>query len=240
MAVDEALMESVRAGAPPALRFYGWIPACLSLGRNQSARGQYDLERLRSHNIDVVRRPTGGRAVLHDAEVTYAVVAQARTFGSARGAYFTISRVLTEGLTNLGVAATLAEGTGRPPVPSSEPCFAQPVDGEVLAMGRKLVGSAQCTVNGVLLQHGSIPLRPGPSAAILFGSSASTVGAGEPAYLQRAVARPVDTERVIDAICAAWEARVAELTPSDLAPSECLRASALLASYNDDRWTWRG
>jgi lipoyl(octanoyl) transferase len=65
MAVDAALMDAVREGTPPVLRFYRWEPACLSLGRNQPARGHYDADALRAEGVDVVRRPTGGRAVLH-------------------------------------------------------------------------------------------------------------------------------------------------------------------------------
>src|SRR4028119_1470164 len=78
MAVDEALAESVRQGGLPVLRLYRWSPRCLSLGRNQPARGRYDTAALAARGIDVVRRPTGGRAVLHDRELAYcAAVPQA-------------------------------------------------------------------------------------------------------------------------------------------------------------------
>jgi lipoyl(octanoyl) transferase len=84
MAVDEALAESVRAGGAPVLRFYRWSPACLSLGRNQPADG-YDRDRIRRRGVEVVRRPTGGRAVLHHRELTYSVaVARARWARRAR------------------------------------------------------------------------------------------------------------------------------------------------------------
>src|SRR5215213_2662474 len=87
MAVDEALAESVRRGGAPVLRVYRWSPPCLSLGRNQPARGRYRLDALAARGIDVVRRPTGGRAVLHDRELTYAAALPEALFGGPRPAY---------------------------------------------------------------------------------------------------------------------------------------------------------
>ncbi|HEX5725859.1 MAG TPA: hypothetical protein VFX98_10370, partial [Longimicrobiaceae bacterium] len=94
MAVDEALAETVREGDPPVLRFYRWEPACLSLGRNQPARGRYDLDALRRRGLDVVRRPTGGRAVLHHRELTYSVAVADGALGTPRQAYAAVNRAL--------------------------------------------------------------------------------------------------------------------------------------------------
>ncbi|HLM68541.1 MAG TPA: hypothetical protein VK358_13475, partial [Longimicrobium sp.] len=86
MAVDEALAQSVRAGEPPVLRVYRWSPPCLSLGRNQPSGG-YDRDEIRRRGLDVVRRPTGGRAVLHHRELTYSVAAAEGVLGGPRQAY---------------------------------------------------------------------------------------------------------------------------------------------------------
>jgi lipoate-protein ligase A len=160
MALDEALAASVRAGAPPVLRLYRWAPACLSLGRHQPARGRYDQAALRERGLDVVRRPTGGRAVLHDRELTYSVAVPDGVLGTPREAYAAVNRALVAGLRLLGVPARLQPTTGRrAPVPSLAPCFQEPVEGEVVAAGRKLVGSAQRRDRGVILQHGSLLLE---------------------------------------------------------------------------------
>ncbi|MFW6206236.1 MAG: lipoate--protein ligase family protein, partial [Gemmatimonadota bacterium] len=103
MAVDAALLESVQAGAPPVLRLYRWSPACLSFGRNQPARGRYDRDLAEDRGIDFVRRPTGGQAVLHDDELTYAVIAPVAVIGKPRTAYAAINRALVAALRELGV-----------------------------------------------------------------------------------------------------------------------------------------
>ena len=122
MAVDEALMESVRGGAPPVLRFYRWQPGCLSLGRNQPAAGVYDRQRIDQLGLDVVRRPTGGRAVLHRRELTYSVVVGEGVLGGLRESYLRINRALAAGLRKLGVAVdVMIESESATPEPSAEP-----------------------------------------------------------------------------------------------------------------------
>ncbi|MBW3629121.1 MAG: hypothetical protein KY464_07465 [Gemmatimonadetes bacterium] len=157
MAFDEALMEAVRGGGPPTVRFYRWAPACLSLGRNQPAAGRYDLAAIAKAGVDVVRRPTGGRAVLHDRELTYSVVMPEGLLGSARAAYAAINAALAAGLRRLGAEVDLQPASAtRAPAPSLAPCFREPAEGEVVAGGRKLIGSAQYSQGGVTLQHGSL------------------------------------------------------------------------------------
>ncbi len=122
MAADEALAASVAGGGPPVLRVYRWSPACLSLGRNQPARGRYDVRALAERGIDVVRRPTGGRAVLHHRELTYAVAAPEALLGGPRRAYAAINAALVAGLRTLGVDATQqpdgpTAGAGSIPLP---------------------------------------------------------------------------------------------------------------------------
>ena len=108
MAIDQALLESVQAGGRPALRFYRWRPACLSFGRNQPARGLCDRAAAARRGVDIVRRPTGGLAVLHDRELTYAVAVPVGTLGTPRETYRALNRALMAGLRELGLEAELA------------------------------------------------------------------------------------------------------------------------------------
>ncbi|MEW5933385.1 MAG: biotin/lipoate A/B protein ligase family protein, partial [Bacillota bacterium] len=115
MAVDEAIMLAhARGEVPPTLRFYGWRPPALSLGYAQKAEREVDLEACRRAGVDVVRRPTGGRAVLHDREVTYSVVISTALFpGSVVETYRRLSAGLVEGLRLLGLQAEVQEGPPR-------------------------------------------------------------------------------------------------------------------------------
>lgn len=154
MAVDHALAETVEPGAA-WLRLYRWLRPTLSLGRNEPAAGAYDFERAERLGIDVVRRPTGGRGVLHDAELTYAVVAPVAAAGRLRAAYAVVHAGLAAGLRSLGADARLAAGVAPGP-PRAGACFEATAGGEVVAGGRKLAGSAQARIGRALLQHGSI------------------------------------------------------------------------------------
>ncbi|HKJ92030.1 MAG TPA: hypothetical protein VJ957_02625, partial [Longimicrobiales bacterium] len=155
MARDQALMEGVRGGAPPTLRLYQWTPGCLSFGRNQPARGLYEPAAAAARGIDIVRRPTGGLAVYHDRELTYAVAAPVAVIGKPRAAYRAINRALASGLRRLGVPVVLVREGGPGGALGSGPCFHEGAPGEVLAEGRKLVGSAQRCESRIILQHGS-------------------------------------------------------------------------------------
>src|SRR5919201_363204 len=164
MAVDEVLLDGVAAGtAPPTLRFYGWKPPCLSLGYFQSF-DVVDAAACRELGIDIVRRPTGGRAILHDRELTYSIALPASVLGHDRGilpSYHRISRALQAGLAELGVATTMAPQSAAPTMQEHGPiCFDRPSAHEILLYGRKLVGSAQVRRSDALLQHGSILIEP--------------------------------------------------------------------------------
>jgi lipoate-protein ligase A len=158
MAVDHALALSVREGEA-VVRFYQWARPTVSFGRNEPALDLYSRERVEEVGVGTVRRPTGGRAVVHDRELTYAVGVPTRTLGGARVTYRAIHAGLRRGLRALGVPANLTGAPrGRSPSPDSGPCFAIPVEGEVAVAGRKLVGSAQVRIGQTLLQHGSVIL----------------------------------------------------------------------------------
>jgi lipoate-protein ligase A len=156
MAIDRALLERARRGEW-WLRLYRWAPHCLSFGRHEPALRRYDRSRIGALGLDVVRRPTGGRAVWHADELTYALVAPDGALGGLQESYREIHRMLLHALHRLGVPAEMAPA-GRAARIDAGACFAGPAGGEILAGGRKLVGSAQLREGGALLQHGSILL----------------------------------------------------------------------------------
>jgi len=166
MATDEAMLEAHAAGETPAtLRVYAWQPAAVSLGKFQRAESSLDLEACRRLGVDVVRRPTGGRAILHTAEeVTFSVVASTamlRTSG-VMDSYRALAGGIVAALAELGLTAQLVERDGRSAKPRAalDPaCFAVKARCDVEVGGPKLVGSAQVQRRGCLLQQNSLPLR---------------------------------------------------------------------------------
>ena len=161
MAVDQASLESVRQGAsPPTLRFYAWSPPCLSLGRSQSLT-DVDFAACRSLGAEIVRRPTGGRGILHTDELTYSVSllqSDPLAAGGVMESYRHLSQGLLAGLRRLGVRAVQALGQDKPAAERTAVCFETPSDYEITVDGRKLVGSAQWRARGAVLQHGTLPL----------------------------------------------------------------------------------
>jgi lipoate-protein ligase A len=162
MAVDEAILEAVAAGqAPPTLRLYAWDPPCLSLGHAQSAE-VVDDEALAAAGWDVVRRATGGRALLHTDEVTYSIAGREATPGLVGGvlpSYRQLSQGLHAGLTRLGLHPDPPARAVRREADRLNPvCFEVPSAYEITVGGKKLIGSAQLRRRGSVLQHGSMPL----------------------------------------------------------------------------------
>jgi lipoate-protein ligase A len=162
MATDEAIWRAVVEGfVPPTLRLYAWQPPCLSLGRHQPV-AEVDREALRRAGYDLVRRPTGGRAILHTDELTYSVSIPL-TDPRVEGGILASCESLSQGLLwavreELGgdVAINRRDGGAS----SQEAvCFETPADFEIVAGGRKLIGSAQMRARGALLQHGTLPLK---------------------------------------------------------------------------------
>lgn len=161
MALDQAIAEACAAGdSPPTLRFYRWHPPAVSLGRHQPSN-EIDLDAVAELGYEVVRRPTGGRAILHTDELTYSVAAAAdepRVGGSLMDAYLRLSNALLAGLQHVGLTADKAAGNVRTGPDVSAACFEVPSAYEITASGRKLIGSAQSRRAGYVLQHGSLPL----------------------------------------------------------------------------------
>lgn len=166
MAVDEAILEaSGRGEVLPTLRLYAWEPACLSLGYAQPV-ADVDRERLAANGWELVRRPTGGRAILHVDELTYSVSGpqtEPRLAGSVLESYRTLSSALLLALQRLGIAVEAlpkaAPLTGPGAASAQNPvCFEAPSNYEITFAGKKLVGSAQARRKEGVLQHGSLPL----------------------------------------------------------------------------------
>jgi lipoate-protein ligase A len=192
MAIDEALLADADRSGAAFLRLYRWDPPCLSLGRNDPTPER--------PGIRTVRRPTGGRAVWHEHEVTYAVAAPIAIFGRLKDAYCAIHERLAAALRALGADVTLAEPPPHPMGRLAErpaDCFATTAGGEILVRGRKLVGSAQVRRREAFLQHGSI---------LLDGPETENATA-----LRHTLGRVVSFEEVTEAIVAAWPAHLAPL-----------------------------
>jgi lipoate-protein ligase A len=165
MAIDAALLEEVEASPDPrtVVRFYRWRRPTVSLGRNQRVDTAVDEAFCADHGVDIVHRPTGGRAVLHDDELTYAVASNDSThFGDTIYAnYKSVSEALCAAFNRVGVPAILAPETKKlAPHPSGNdlPCFISPSRYELTVQGRKIVGSAQRRLRRSFLQHGSMPI----------------------------------------------------------------------------------
>ena len=165
MAIDAALLEQVENSPSPRtiVRFYTWQTPTISLGRNQKIEKAVDVGYCRANRIDIVHRPTGGRAVLHDDELTYAVVSNdTDSFGGTiYGNYKRVSEALCLGYNRLGVPAILAPDTRKaaPLINDGDPpCFLSPSRYELTVQGRKIAGSAQRRIRRSFLQHGSMPI----------------------------------------------------------------------------------
>ncbi len=157
MAADLALLDEVAGGAAPALRLYQWLPPALSLGRFQPL-DDVDTQACARRGVEIVRRPTGGRALLHGGDLTYAVALPRPTGpnGSIESMYHWLARGLVAGLASLGVDAA----TGRGARAAGPACFSAQQGADLRVGERKLCGSAQVHRNGTVLQHGSVRCRP--------------------------------------------------------------------------------
>jgi len=170
MATDQALLASVRPDTG-TWRWYGWATPTVSFGRNERIGGRYTPEALAAAGLDAVRRPTGGRALLHGRELTYSVTLPLAAAVPWRHADDSINRQLLALLHRLGVNAHLS--TGRSAItPDGPVCFEAPAEGEITVHGRKLVGSAVWRQGGAYLQHGSILLHDDQGRLATLGTSA--------------------------------------------------------------------
>jgi lipoate-protein ligase A len=240
MARDAGLMDRARETGEVVFSVYSWLKPTLSFGRHQTAAGRYNLDEIKARNIDVVRRPTGGRALLHWREVTYSVTAPVADSGSLTVSYERINRILLDGIGRLGVGAAESRGGPATPRPGELPCFAQPSEGELVVNGSKLVGSAQFRENGALLQHGSILIGDDQKLiASLLLSGAPELEPPNAATLSNALGREPDVGEVADKLFDA----VRQLEDGDAATleeTEIQKHTARhLNHYRNELWTWR-
>jgi len=244
MATDEAIWRAVGAGrAPATLRLYRWAPPCLSLGRNQPA-SEVDAEALEQSGYELVRRPSGGRAILHIDELTYAValpLRDPRARGGVLGSCHRLSQGLLEALRLLGAEAAVQQNTARPA--TAPVCFEQPGAYEIVWGGRKLVGSAQVRGRGALLQHGALPLYGDIARICRFltpTTSAERVRA-RAITLSEALGRAVSWEESAAAIAQGFASALdLSLLPGQLSDEEQRLAKALRErKYRAREWNWR-
>ena len=243
MAVDERLFNLAAASGRTFLRFYQWVRPTASLGYGQDAERVVDAAFCAAHGIDIVRRMTGGKLVLHDREVTYSVAsADVSVFTETlRDSYRLISQALLKGLERMGLSARLAETSPPEYVKGTMPCFAFPARDEIEIDGRKIVGSAQKRTGALFLQHGSIPLEKDETllaAVARPGEYAESLGMTS---LSEALARPVDFDAAVgplvqgfaDGFGAAFERY--DLTAADKEVVHDLE----IAKYAAADWTFR-
>jgi len=256
MAVDEAILEATRDGhVLPTLRLYAWEPACLSLGYAQSYRDVFE-EALFEHGWEVVRRPTGGRAILHTDELTYSVTgtqSEPRLEGSVLESYRRLSIAMVDALHQLGVPAEIAPPklhstnlTDARTALKGPVCFEVPSDYEIVVEGKKLIGSAQARRKGGVLQHGSLPLYGDLRRivqALVFPSDTERIDAGErlltrATTVESVLGFPMDWEQAANAFWQSFESVLEiEFLEDSLTPQENSRAQELMKEkYGHDSW----
>lgn len=193
MAIDEAMLRSYRAAhMQPTLRLYGWETPAVSIGYFQDPRREVNGAYCRDHNISIVRRPTGGKAVLHGQDLTYSVVAGGDTMPfstSIMETYRVVSRCLVGGLARAGVTAWMVdENECAGSLYKKKPCcFSRPLRHEITVNGRKICGSAQMRIRDAFLQHGSLLMDVDPAAVCRAIGTGNAVESREIEKLRRSV-----------------------------------------------------
>lgn len=252
MAVDESILEHIGRGASlPTLRLYAWDPPCLSLGHAQPF-ADVDMARLKQHGWEVVRRATGGRAILHTDELTYSVIApldEPRVEGGVLESYNRLAGALLLAVKNLEVPVEMKEGktdnNGNPnPV-----CFEVPSTYEITVDGKKLIGSAQARRKEGVLQHGSLPLTGDLTRicqALAFEDERARENAARrlierATTVESALGRGIGWEAAAQAFVGAFEAQLGlRCERGELSKSESARAEELVREkYDHPSWTER-
>lgn len=234
MALDEALAGRAAQDQEAVLRFYRWGTSTVSLGANERALRSWDRAALEQDGVPVVRRPTGGRAVWHDAEdLTYAYTAPMAALGGLRQTYREVHRRMAAALGRLGLGATLATPPDALPGLRPGACFEVPVGGEVLVAGRKVIGSAQRRYGSALLQHGAIARadRTRDLERYRTGALPSPAGSAGPAL--------PEIEALLAAFLGEWYEYGGRSTPEPLISWANDAAQAGAAPFQDPAWTWR-
>lgn len=252
MAVDQAVLESVgRDESLPTFRLYAWQPACLSLGYAQSFK-DVDLQRLKANGWDLVRRVTGGRAILHVDELTYSVIAppdEPRLAGTVLESYQRLANALILAVRDLGLPVEMEENAPPASATKGPVCFEVPSAYEIVVGGKKLIGSAQARKKEGILQHGTFPLHGDLTRitqALVFPDEQARQAAGQK-LLSRALTAETVTGTLISwdsaaqAFLRAFESGLdILLQPGELTPVEKARAEELVQTkYDHPDWTER-
>jgi len=254
MAVDEAILEAcLQRSSQPTLRLYAWQPACLSLGFSQPIT-DVDKAATQSLGWHIVRRPTGGRAILHVDEITYSVsglLSEPALSGSLLASYARLSSALQVALNRLGVQTSAEEKYALPigSNPKGAVCFEVPSNYEITAHGKKLIGSAQARRKDGLLQHGALPLTGDLTRitqALTFPDDearriAATRVLERATTLETLTGRTISWDEAADAFEQAFS-QVFDVTIncSDLSAEEINNAQTLIKTkYNHPNWTER-
>lgn len=257
MAVDEAILHANSRGqVPPTVRFYGWNPPTLSIGYFQRATQEIDFDALQAQGLGFVRRPTGGRAVLHDKELTYSVVvpeSHPMMPTSVNESYRVLSMGLLEGFRELGFSAEMVsladeEEKKKFETLGSAACFDSPSWYELVVEGRKVAGSAQVRQQHTILQHGSILLDIDVAQlfSVLAFSSERTRERmirlfRDKAVSMRDLGRDVSYEEAVAAFARGFEKGLGiRLEPAGLTPEEEAHVEQLVAEkYGTDSWNFK-
>lgn len=243
MAVDEALMESVgNSESPATLRLYGFAPPTLSFGRFQRIKDKIRWEAVRQEEITLVRRPTGGQAVLHDQELTYSVVLHKDHLQpfQKRGIYRFIAGLLLEGLVRLGVQGRSSRK--RSGDLHNPDCFRSTGEYEIASSSaKKLIGSAQVVNRRASLQHGAVPLDMSYRRIDRYLALSDEKELEEPSCLSAELGRPVSFIQAVKAFAEGFDAALRRLgvtlQTGTLTESESRRAGELLQNkYAGDEW----
>jgi len=247
MAADVAVLEAVRAGASgPMLRFYRWTPPCVTLGKFQPAEGNVQLENCARLGFDVVKRPTGGRAILHHREVTFSMILAETDLpqagASIMDSYRALGAALVDGLRRLGLAAELVDrqstvrgGDAGLMMAAGKPaCFAAKARCDLMVNGKKIIGSAQLRKDGIILQQNSLPLAVDFPLwdEVFYRSDWEAVQRAGATDLCTLAGRPVTEDTVVAALCAGFATVLGvALVPDDFTPAEAARARELMPDY---------
>jgi len=252
MAADEAILEHIGRGASlPTLRLYAWEPACLSLGHAQPI-ADVDMQRLRQNGWEVVRRATGGRAILHTDELTYSVIApldEPIVEGSILESYNRLAQALLMAVQSLDVPVEIKEEKTDQSETPNPVCFEVPSTYEITANGKKLIGSAQARKKEGVLQHGSLPLTGDLARicqALMFEKESARENASKrlldrATTVESALGRSISWELAARAFVEAFEAKLGlTLQRGDLSTNEISRTEELVhEKYDHPSWTER-
>lgn len=242
MAVDEYLFLLAQKSNKTYLRFYTWLRPTASLGCSQDMNKVLNLEECRKRGVDIVRRMTGGKLVLHHLEVTYSVAsARADVFtATLEGSYRLISEALVLGLRLLGLPAELAVNTPSAYARSHLPCFAYPARNEVEINGKKVIGSAQKRSGHAFLQHGSIPLVKEVELLSAISYGLDPARADSLTSLSDELGKPVSYAQAVDFLIEGFKKQFqADLATRQLAPEES-RIVARIENLKYASWSWTG